>query len=240
MSEGVYAAAAGMAAQQSQMDAIGNDIANVSTPGYHSERIGFEDLVYTAEQNGAPAGAGAATVDLGRTSAEGSLEQTGDPLSVAIDGPGYLQVRQADGSIALTRDGQLAVDASGALVTQSGQRLVPPITLPKGADPSDLKIGADGAVTAGGKSIGKITLVDVTNAGGLLSAGDNLFTPTAASGAPAPAKDSTLEQGSIETSNVDLGTAMVDMITAQRGYQLASEAIKDQDQLLQIANQLVK
>src|SRR5262249_43520025 len=122
MPEGIYAAASGMAAQQAQMDAISNDIANVNTAGYKSERIGFRDLVYSAE-HGAPVGAGAATVDLGRTSAAGELQQNGDPLSVAILGPGYLQVRKADGSLALTRNGDLTLDAEGGIVTQTGERL---------------------------------------------------------------------------------------------------------------------
>jgi flagellar basal-body rod protein FlgG len=239
MPEGIYAAASGMAAQQAQMDAISNDIANVNTAGYKSERIGFRDLVYSAEQ-GAPVGAGAATVDLGRTSASGELQQTGDPLSVAILGPGYLQVRKADGSLALTRDGDLTLDAQGALVTQSGERLVPPITVPKGTDPSVISIAANGNVTAGGKAIGKIAIVDVPAPGHLISAGDNLFVPTAASGAPAARSGSTLQQGAVESSNVDLGSAMVQMIEAQRGYELASRAIKTQDELLDVANQIVR
>lgn len=239
MPEGIYAAAAGMAAQQAQIDAVSNDIANVNTTGYHSERIGFRDLMYTAEQN-VPVGAGAATIDLGRTEAEGSLQQTGNPLDVAITGPGYIQVRQADGSVALTRNGALSTDASGAVVTSDGNRLVPPITLPKGADPSNLKIAADGAVTLNGQTLGKLTVVDVPNEAGLRAAGDGLFVPTAASGAATPVSTSTIEQGSLEASNVDMGSAMVDMIQAQRGYELASQAIKTQDELLNVANQIVK
>src|SRR5579864_5708193 len=100
-----------MAAQQAQIDAVANDIANVNTTGYHAQRIGFRDLVYTAEQN-VPVGAGAATIDLGRTQEEGSLQQTGNPLSLAIDGPGYFQVRQADGTVALTRNGDFSTDAN--------------------------------------------------------------------------------------------------------------------------------
>ncbi len=239
MPEGIYAAAAGMSAQQAQLDAISNDIANVSTTGYKSERLGFRDLVYSAEQ-GQPVGAGAATIDLGRTQAEGSLTQTGDPLSVAIVGPGYIQVRRADGSVGLTRAGQLAIDAKGAIVTQGGERLQPPLTVPQGTDPSKIAIAADGTVTAGGAKIGQISVVDVPAPGGLLSVGDNLFAPTAASGAPAAVKGSTLQQGALESSNVDLAAAMVNMIDAQRGYELASRAIKTQDQLLDEANQLVR
>lgn len=239
MSEGIYAAAAGMAAQQAQIDAVSNDIANVNTTGYHSQRIGFRDLIYTAEQN-VPVGAGAAAIDLGRTETQGSLQQTGNPLSLAIDGPGYFQVRQADGSVALTRNGDFSTDANGTLVTASGQRLVPTITLPKGTDPSDVKIAANGAVTANGRALGKLTIVDVNSEAGLRAAGDGLFVATAASGAATPVAGSTIEQGSLESSNVDMGDAMVAMIQAQRGYELASNAIKNQDELLNVANQLVK
>jgi flagellar basal-body rod protein FlgG len=239
MPEGIYTAAAGMAAQQTQIDAVANDIANVNTTGYHSQRIGFRDLVYTAEQN-VPVGAGAATVDLGRTETEGSLQQTGNPLSLAIDGPGYFQVRQADGTVGLTRNGDFSTDANGSVVTTNGDRLVPPITLPKGTDPSALKVTANGTVTANGRTLGKLTVVDVPNEAGLRAAGDGLFVATAASGAAAAVPTSTIEQGSLETSNVDMGSAMVQMIQAQRGYQLASQAIKTQDELLNVANQIVK
>ena len=133
MPEGIYSAAAGMSAQQAQMDVLANDIANVNTTGYKQQRLGFRDLVYFAEQ-GQPVGAGSATIDLGRTQAEGSLTQTGDPLSVAIVGPGYIQVRRADGSVGLTRDGQLGLDAQGAIVTRAASGSQPPLTVPKGTD----------------------------------------------------------------------------------------------------------
>ena len=239
MPEGIYAAAAGMAAQQAQIDAVANDIANVNTTGYHSQRIGFRDLIYTAEQN-VPVGSGSAAIDLGRTEEQGTLQQTGNPFSLAINGPGYFQVRQADGSIALTRNGEFSTDANGSIVTSSGQRLVPPITLPKGTDPSTVKVTPDGTVSAGGRALGKLTIVDVNSEAGLRAAGDGLFVATAASGAAAPLPTSTVEQGFLETSNVDMGSAMVQMIQAQRGYELASNAIKTQDELLNVANQLVK
>jgi flagellar basal-body rod protein FlgG len=189
---------------------------------------------------GAPVGAGAAPIDLGRTTTAGSLNDTGNPLDVAIVGAGYFQVKRADGTTALTRNGQFTVDGNGSIVTQTGERLVPPITLPKGTDPSTVTIASDGQVTAGGTAIGKISVVDVTNPGGLLSVGNNLFVATAASGAPAAARGSTLQQGAIESSNVDLASAMTEMIEAQRGFQFASRAISTQDQLLNDANQLVR
>ena len=239
MPEGIYSAAAGMSAQQARMDVLANDIANVNTNGYKQTRLGFRDLVYSAEQ-GQPVGAGSATIDLGRTSAEGSLTQTGDPLSVAIVGPGYIQVRRADGSIGLTRNGQLGLDAQGGIVTATGERLSPPLTVPKGTAPSAISIGQDGTVTANGTKVGQIQIVNVPAPGSLASVGDNLFAPTAASGAPAAEKTATVQQGALETSNVDLASAMVGMIDAQRGYELASRAIKTQDELLDGANQLAQ
>jgi flagellar basal-body rod protein FlgG len=239
MSEGIYAAAAGMAAQQTKMDSLANDIANVNTSGYKHQRLGFRDLLYQDEL-GVQIGVGSAPVDLGRSFQEGSLQQTGDPLSLAIEGSGFFQVRRADGQNALTRDGQFQLDANGSIVTQTGERLVPPITVPKGTDPAQISIGSDGTVTVAGQKLGQITVVDVPAPGALQAAGDNLFLPTAASGAPTAAKNSTLQQGALESSNVDLASAMTDMIDAQRGYELASRAIKTQDELLDVANQLIR
>jgi flagellar basal-body rod protein FlgG len=239
MPEGIYSAAAGMAAQQTKLDALANDVANVNTTGYKQQRLGFRDLVYQAQQ-GMPIGAGSAPVDLGRSFVQGPLQETGDTLAVAIVGPGFFQVRRPDGSVALSRDGRFALDANGAIVTSTGGRLVPPLTVPKGTDASAISIGPDGAVSVGGTSIGKLSIVDVTAPGSLLPAGDNLFTPTAGSGAPKATVGTTVQQGYLEGSNADIATAMTDMIEAQRGYELASRMIKTQDQLLDEANQLVR
>jgi flagellar basal-body rod protein FlgG len=239
MPEGIYSAAAGMAAQQTRLDALANDVANVNTTAYKQQRLGFRDLVYQAEQ-GIPIGAGSAPVDVGRSFQQGALTETGDTLSVAIVGPGFFQVRRSDGSVALTRDGRLALDATGAIVTTTGQKLVPPLTVPKGTDPAAISISPTGAVSVGTTSIGRLSIVTVPAPGALAPAGDNLFAPTAASGAPAAVVGTTVQQGALEASNVDLATAMTDMIDAQRGYELASRAIKTQDQLLDVANQLVR
>jgi flagellar basal-body rod protein FlgG len=239
MPEGIYSAAAGMAAQQTRLDALANDISNVNTTGYKQQRLGFRDLIYQAEQ-GMPIGAGSAPVDLGRSFVQGPLKETGDTLSVAIVGPGFFQVRRADGSMALTRDGTFGLDANGAIVTATGERLVPPLTVPKGTDASAISIAPDGAVAVGGTALGRLTVVDVTAPGALQPAGDNLFAPTAGSGAPKAAVGTTVQQGYLEASNADIASAMTDMIDAQRGYELASKAIKTQDQLLDEANQLVR
>jgi flagellar basal-body rod protein FlgG len=237
MLNGLYSAASGMLAQQTRMDMLANDLANLNTNGYKQARIGFRDLLYNSEQ-GMPVGAGAAVVDAGRNDAEGALMQTGEPLSLAIDGPGFFQVRRADGSVALTRNGDFRTDANGDVVNQSGDRLVPPLRIPPGTDLDKLSISSDGTVAAGQTPIGKITLVDVTNTAGLEALGDNEFAPTSNSGAPTAVSGSQLQQGYLEASNVDLATSMVAMIDAQRSYEMDSRAIQNQDQMMQVANQI--
>ena len=237
MPEGIFAAAAGMAAQSARLDSIANDVANANTDGYQQVRTGFRDLVYDKEL-GVSIGAGAAAVDLGRSTVQGPLHQVDNPLALAIQGPGYFQVRTASGTTALTRAGDFQLDGNGEIVTSGGARLVPPIVLPKGAQATDVSISGDGVVRVGKTQIGAVQLVDVPAPAGLQSTGDGLFAPTQASGAIAPAKGGTLVQGSLEGSNVDMTTALVDMTDAQRSYSLDSRVIQVQDQLLQIANQL--
>lgn len=242
MLEGLYAAASGMEAQQQQLDTIGNDLANASTTGYKAERVGFRDLLYNEVNIAGTAtsvGAGAAAQVLGRNQAQGSIQSTDDPLDLAIEGPGYFTVKRADGTVALTRDGSFQVNARGQLTTAEGNLLDPPITLPKGASPSEVAIGPDGTVRVGAKTLGKITLVDVASPDHLLAAGGNLLTASAASGRPRPTTGATVQQGALEGSNVDVGNDMVQMMGAQRSYQLESSAIQTENQMLSIANQLV-
>jgi flagellar basal-body rod protein FlgG len=237
MLNGLYSAASGMLAQQTRMDMLANDLANVDTTGYKQARIGFRDLIYNREQ-GMRIGAGSAIVDAGRNEAEGAFNATGDPLSLAIAGPGYFQVRRGDGSLALTRSGDFTTDANGEIVTQSGERLVPRIKLPAGTDPGSVSIAADGTVSAGQTRIGKITLVNVTNAAGLTALGNNLFAATPASGRPRAISGSEIQQGYLEASNVDLAQTMVALIDAQRSFEMDSRAIQNQDQMMQVANQI--
>jgi flagellar basal-body rod protein FlgG len=227
-----------MAAQQAAVDAVGNDIANVNTAGYKGQRLAFRDLAYVDAQSGqgVRAGAGAAVTTIGRTTAAGALLRTDQPLDVAIAGDGYLSVRRADGTPALTRAGALRVDAARDLVTPTGERLEPPVTLPRDVDPADVTIAADGRVSAAGRALGRIAVVDVPAPAGLQSLGENLFATTAASGAARPAAAFRLEQGALEASNVDISDAMVDLMDAQRSYSLASKALQNQDQAMEIAN----
>jgi flagellar basal-body rod protein FlgG len=235
--QGLYSAAAGMAAQQQRIDAVSNDVANVSTAGYKKQRLHFRDLAYAeaASGNGVRAGAGAGVASAGRSQAPGSIEQTNEPLDVAIEGDGYLQVRRADGSIGLTRQGALRVNTDGALVTAAGDRVQPAITIPPNTDRSEIGIASDGTVTAQGRAVGRVQLHDVPAPQGLLSVGNSLFTPTQASGDVRNATG-TLRQGALERSNVDMGDAMVDLMDAQRSYTLASRALQTQDQIMEIAN----
>ena len=240
MLEGMYTAAAGMAAQQSRLDAVANDLANASTTGYKSVRMAYRDLAYTAGAPGATTalrvGSGAAAEMIGRNDAQGASQETGRSLDIAIQGPGYIQVK--DGTQrSLTRDGNLQVDAQGRLAMQDGALLEPPVTVPKGTTEDQIAIGADGTVTANGKVAGKVTLVNVANPAGLDGGADNRFQATATSGAASPAPRTTLlASGVLEGSNVDMGQAMSDMMDAQRSFELASKAIQMSDQVQEIAN----
>jgi flagellar basal-body rod protein FlgG len=241
MLEGLNSAAAGMAAQQQRLDAVANDLANANTTGYKHVRVGFRDLVYTqtgrSSAQGPQTGAGAAAVDAGRGFAQGAMQRTEQPLDVAIQGDGFIRVRLPDGRQALTRDGSLKVDGAGRLVTASGALVQPPITLPTGTDPGRVAIGPDGTVLAGGQRVGRIELVAVRSPQGLQPVGDNAFLATPESGAARPAPvTTTLSQGALEMSNVDMADAMVAMIESQRAFQLTSKAIQTQDQMWEIAN----
>lgn len=242
MLEGMYSAAAGMAAQQQRLDAVANDLANVNTAGYKHVRLAFRDLVYAPGARGADKtvrfGAGAAATNIGRSGAQGALKNTGQPLDIALQGPGYISVLTADGKPALTRDGALRIDGRNRLVAGgAGLVLDPPVTVPAGTAPADVHINAEGVVNVRGRTVGTIRLVNVPAPTQLAGGPDNTFTVTRGSGAAQPVgRGTAVSQGMLESSNTDVSDAMVDMIDAQRGYQMASKAIQVQDQLLEIAN----
>jgi flagellar basal-body rod protein FlgG len=243
MLEGLKAAATGMTAQQQRMDALSNDIANVNTTGYKHERVAFADLVSSHPGRGGAAGvhagAGVAADSAGRGMLQGALHKTDEPLDVAITGDGYLQIKLPDGRTGLTRDGALHADARGRLTTSSGALLQPPITLPQGMAVSELKINPDGTLLRGDTPIGRMALVNVVAPAQLDDAGNGVYTTNAASGPPRVAGTGTqLVQGALEGSNVDIGDAMIDLMDAQRSFQMASQAIHTQDQMLSIANGL--
>jgi len=260
MMRALYTAATGMIAQQYNMDTISNNLANIDTQGFKGNQARFQDLIYeTLRAPGTPVGASVVPtgqdVGLGvkvasseKTFTQGSLQQTGNPLDVAVEGDGFFQVTLPDGTSAYTRDGSFKRDSNGTLVTADGYILSPQITIPQNA--TQVSIGADGTVTAlipGSQlpqTLGQITLVRFTNPAGLSPLGKNLFTQTGASGAPVISQPGTngagtLQQGFLENSNVQVVNEIVNMIVAQRAYEANSKAIATSDQMLQTAVNIV-
>jgi flagellar basal-body rod protein FlgG len=242
MLEGLYSAAAGMEAQQQRLDSISNDVANLDTPGYQADRVGFEDLLYSAapatQGSGVTVGAGSQATSLGPSQVSAGVQQTGQPLDLAINGNGYFEVKDASGTTALTRNGEFQLDAKGQLVNGSGMIVQPPITVPSGTSASDVTVSGDGSVIVAGRTVGKIALVTVPAPGQLTPAGDSLLLPSSASGTPGAATTATMIQGSLNNSDVDLASSMTQMMDAEQGYSMASKAIDIQSQMLQIANQV--
>ena len=255
MLRSLWIARTGLEAQQTNLDVISGNLANVSTNGYKRSRAVFEDLLYqTLRQPGAQSsqttmipsglqvGTGVRPVATARNFAQGNLQQTGNPLDVAINGQGFFQVLLPDGTTAYTRDGALQRDSQGQLVTASGYPVQPAITVP--ATAQSLTIARDGTVTvtqpraATGTQIGTIQLANFVNPAGLEARGENLFVETASSGSPttgAPGANGigTVQQGFVETSNVNVVEEMVNMIQAQRAYEINSKAVQSADQMLQ-------
>jgi flagellar basal-body rod protein FlgG len=249
----------GLDAQQERMQVIANNIANVNTTGFKRDRANFETLAYqyaTAPgatssgddkyTQGLALGGGVTMAGTSRSDTQGSLNQTGNSLDVAIQGAGFFQIQQPDGTIAYTRDGNFSLSAEGQVVTQDGRAVLPNIQVPNGA--TSITIGADGTVsaTAAGASaatqLGKIQLASFVNPTGLKSLGGNLLSETDASGTPQLGDAGTdgrgtIQQGSLEASNVNVVEELVDMIETQRAYEVNSKMIKATDEMLQFANQ---
>lgn len=250
----------GLEAQQLQMDVIANNLANVSTNGFKRSRAVFEDLLYqTLRQPGAQSsqqtqlpsglqvGTGARPVATERLFTQGNLQQTGNSRDVAIQGNGFFQVLLPDGTTAYTRDGSFQSDSQGQLVTSSGFPVQPTITIP--ANALSVTIAKDGTVSAlipgnaAPVQVGSLQLVGFVNPVGLQSFGENLYLQTAASGTPTPNTPGTnglglLNQGYVETSNVNVVEELVNMIQTQRAYEINSKAIQTSDQMLQKLAQL--
>jgi flagellar basal-body rod protein FlgG len=240
MLEGLYSAAAGMSAQQEQLNAISNDLANLSTSGYKSERVAFNDLLYNSVSiagNETTAGDGANAVVIGRSEGQGSITETGNPLDLAIEGPGYFEVKRPNGQTVLTRNGNFGVDASGTLVNAEGNRLTPPIKLPPGVSPSEVTVSSTGVLSAANRTLGQIKIVTVTAPDHMLSDGSSGLLPTTTSGAPHPATG-TIHQGALEASNVNMAGTMALMVSTQRAFQMNSTSIQTESQMMSIANQL--
>ncbi len=250
----------GMEAQQMQLDVISNNLANVSTTGFKRANAVFEDLMYqnlrqvgssSSEQSQLPTGLhlglGVRTVATSRSFSQGSLQQTGNNLDIAIQGNGFFQITMPDGTTNYTRDGSFQVDNQGRLVTSTGLPVANGVTVP--ANARSLAISADGTVTAmvpgnsAPQSVGTIALASFINTAGLEPRGQNLFAESAASGQPnsgVPGANGlgTLSQGFLETSNVNVVQELITMIQTQRAYEMNSKAIQTSDQMLQKLGQI--
>jgi len=260
MIRSLWIAKTGLEAQQTQIDVISNNLANVGTNGFKRSRAVFEDLLYqTLRQPGAASsqqsqlptglqvGTGVRPVAAERLFLQGNLQQTGNNKDVAIDGQGFFQVLMPDGTLAYTRAGSFNVDNQGQLVTSSGYLIQPAIAIPMEAQ--TLTISRDGVVSITLQNstqttqVGNLQLVNFMNPAGLDAKGENLFAETSASGAPSVNTPGTnglgfLSQGYVETSNVNLVEEMVSMIQTQRAYEINSKAVTASDQMLQKLVQL--
>jgi len=248
-------AATGMAAMDLQVQVIAGNIANMSTTGFKSQRAEFQDLLYehvqrigaqASEQGnilpvGIELGSGVKTVGTPRLMTQGSLQQTGNPLDVAIQGNGFFQVLMPDGTLAYSRDGTFQLNSQGQMVTSAGYQLQPPITIPQNA--TSVTIGSDGTVgvlvpgSAAPTTVGQIQLVGFANNAGLEPRGQNLLAESAASGAPQTGTPGlnglgTLLQGNLEGSNVNVVQELVSMIETQRAYEMNSKSIETTNQML--------
>ncbi|MFN7835959.1 MAG: flagellar basal-body rod protein FlgG [Burkholderiaceae bacterium] len=260
MMRSLFIAKTGLDAQQTQLDVISNNLANVSTNGFKRSRAVFEDLLYqtlrqpgasTSQQTQVPSGlqigTGARPAATVRNFTQGNIQQTGNSLDVAITGSGFFQVNMPDGTPAYTRDGSLQLDNQGQVVTSNGFVIQPPITIPPGAQ--TITIGQDGTVSATlagqpqPQTLGQFQLTTFINPAGLSSQGQNLYVETAASGTatqstPGQNGAGSLVQGSVETSNVNVVEELVGLIQTQRAYEINSKAITTSDQMLQRLSQL--
>ena len=260
MMRSLWISKTGMEAQQTQLDTISNNLANVSTNGYKRAHAVFEDLMYqnlrqaganssdqTTLPTGLQAGLGTRAIATSRNFSQGNLQQSSNPLDLAVQGNGFFQIQMPDGTTGYTRDGSFQVSAQGQLVTNNGYTVQPGITIPAAAQ--SVTIGTDGTVTALlpgqtlPQNIGQLQIAGFVNPAGLDPKGQNIFAETAASGTPntgSPGLNGlgTVQQGFVETSNVNVVEELVAMIQTQRAYELNSKAIQTSDQMLQKLGQL--
>jgi flagellar basal-body rod protein FlgG len=255
MNQALWIAKTGLDAQQTRMEVVSNNIANVNTTGFKRERAVFEDLLYqnisqvgasstqdTQLPSGFSIGTGVRVVATEKLHSQGNLSNTGNPLDMAVQGKGFFQVLMPDGSLAYTRDGSFQVNQDGQLVTSSGYQVQPAITVPEGAQ--SVTVGSDGTVSVllpgstAATQVGSLQLTNFINPAGLQAIGQNLLLESGSSGAPQTGTPGlnglgTLLQGSVESSNVNIAEELVNMIETQRAYEMNSKAIQSADQMLQ-------
>jgi flagellar basal-body rod protein FlgG len=255
MFSSLWIAKTGLDAQQTRMAVTSNNLANVNTTGFKRSRAAFEDLIYQNDRQpgaqssqatqvpaGTMVGTGVRVVGTEKLFTQGELVQTNNPLDIAVQGRGFLQVTMPDGTVAYTRDGSFHLNSDGQIVTNSGYPIEPALTVP--ANAQSITIGSDGTVSvalpgqAAPAQIGTVQTADFINPAGLEPRGENLFVETASSGAPQTGTPGlnglgTVMQGSLESSNVNVVEELVNMIETQRAYEMNSKAISATDQMLQ-------
>ncbi len=254
-------AATGMTAQQTMVDVIANNLANVNTTGFKRSQLNFQNLLYVTMKepgteiasginspSGIEIGSGVRVASTIKVFSPGELENTGNPLDIAIAGDGFLQVTMPNGDLRYTRDGSLLTNANGELVTTGGYAIEPAISVP--IDAVSVTIEKDGGVnivdSSGSQSVvGTIQLARFPNPSGLSSKGGNLLAENVASGTPTtgtPGENGfgSIQSGFLEKSNVQMVTELVNLITAQRAYEINSRAIKVGDDMLRTANGIVR
>ena len=258
MSQALWIAKTGLDAQQTRMSVVSNNLANVNTTGFKQGRPVFEDLLYqnirqsggqssqdTMLPSGLSLGTGVRVVATEKLFTQGSVLQTENAMDVAISGRGFFQILKPDGDLAYTRDGTFQLNDQGELVTSSGYIVQPGITIPDSAQ--SITIGTDGTVTvklpgqAAVTQVGTLETVDFINPVGLQPIGQNLYIETSASGTAQPGTPGLnglgeLLQGSLESSNVNVVSELVNMIETQRAYEMNSKAITTNDQMMQYLN----
>lgn len=260
MDPSLRASASGMMAQQTRVEVISNNLANVSTTGFKRSRPHFEDLLYQTVQEAQliqgedassleaiQVGRGTRLAAVQRTGAQGTLEQTNRPLDLAIEGPGFFQVQLPDGGIGYTRDGSLGLSDEGVVVTHGGYTVIPGVSIP--IDAQDVTVSRTGVVSVRiadtTVEIGRLELARFTNAPGMEAMGENILRESAASGSAIlgfPQEDGfgRLVQGHLEGSNVEIVQEMVDMITALRAYEINSKAVQTSEQMAETASNLIR
>jgi flagellar basal-body rod protein FlgG len=263
MPRSLWTAASGMSAQQYNVDLIANNIANVNTVGFKKQRTDFQDMFYNIDAlpgaragqqgrnpTGSQVGTGVRVSGTSRNFAAGTMEPTGKPIDMAIEGDGFFQVLLPDGATtAYSRAGDFRIDADGRMVTPDGYFLQPPITVPAGVSENQISVALDGTVTAvinGAESqIGTVTLARFRNNGGLLATGRNLYLETDGSGAPTIGTAGIngfggIRGGMLEKANIEVVTELVGLIVAQRAYEMNSKSITTADAMLRTANDIVR
>jgi len=260
MIKAMRSAASGMSGQQMNIDNIANNLANVNTTGFKRTSVEFQDVLYQNFRQAGTESAVGATIPTNlaigygtkpvattREFSVGQFQQTGNALDMAISGDGFFQILMPDGTTSYTRDGSFKMSAEGEIVTADGFRMLPEVTVPEDAESVSISIDGEISVLLTGndepQSIGNIELARFVNPAGLSAVGHNLYIQTAASGDPitgTPTQDGLgkIEQGYLEMSNVEIVDEMVNMIVAQRAYEINSKVIQTSDDMAQVANTL--